>query len=343
MNYATYSFYLSENFYRLVSCFFMARIMSEKKYVLLLIAVFAFTFIFTFMVLSLPSHEMSFVSLAIIPLALTAVSTVILYSGMRKLVKDSRKRIKSTLVFSIFTFILFESIMAILTLHSIESTLLMIPADLVLLSIPLYITFKRSKGFREGDEYSSELSERLAELTGDGSHKVYIRSGMGPAMGTATDGKEWNIIILNDAFSRLNDDEIEMLMLEKYYDKIEGRSKILVYLSFGLFVLFIDLILGIYVLSMVLPAAYGVYFIPALAAVVIMGLIFPFFIVRSSVSSFRKIDEKILSVSGNRMALISLIEKESDREPVGAMTQYQYYRYKDRQKKNAQRRIRNIQ
>ena len=39
------------------------------------------------------------------------------------------------------------------------------------------------------------------------------------------------------------------------------------------------------------------------------------------------------------MALISLINKEHDREPAAMMTQRQYNRFKDKQKMNAKKRI----
>ena len=134
-----------------------------------------------------------------------------------------------------------------------------------------------------------------------------------------------------------------MLMLEKYYIKELGRSKNMIYYIFGSFVILADLILATYILGMNLPPAYEAYIIPSQIVVFIAIFSLPFIIVRKSISSYRDIDRKILSVNGNRMALISLIEKENDYEPVGTMTQYQYNRFKDRQKKNAQRRIRNIE
>ena len=321
----------------------MVQFMSRKRYALILVATFVFVFIFTFLVLSLPLHERNFFSLAIVPLALTALATVAVYSAVRKVVKDTHRAIKYTAIVFIFALIMFESIMALITIHSIASIALLAPIDLVLLSLPLYVTFRNSRGIRDGDEYSKELSERLASLTGNSNHKVYIRNVAGPALGTATDGSDWSILIFSTALSRLNDEEIEMLMLEKYYNKELGRSGSMLYTIFGALVVLADLILATYILGMNLPPADEAYIIPSQIVIFIAIFSLPFIIMRKSISTYRDIDRKILSVNGNRMALISLIEKENDHEPLGTMTQYQYNRFKDRQKKNTQRRIRNIE
>ncbi|WMT50800.1 MAG: hypothetical protein RE471_07420 [Ferroplasma sp.] len=321
----------------------MVQFMSRKRYALILIATFAFVFIFTFLVLSLPSYERNFFSLAIVPLVLTALSTGAVYSAIRKTIKDTHRTIKYTAIVFIFALIMFESIMALITIHSIASIALLVPIDLVLLSLPLYITFRSSRGIRDGDEYSNELSERLASLTGNSNHKVYIRNAAGPALGTATDGNDWSILIFSSAFSRLNDEEIEMLMLEKYYNKELGRSWNMLYAIFGAFVILTDLVLATYILGMNLPPADEAYIIPSQIVIFIAIFSLPFIIMRKSISSYRDIDRKILSVNGNRMALISLIEKENDYDPPGTMTKYQYNRFKERQRQNAERRIRNIE
>ena len=127
-------------------------------------------------------------NLAIVPLVLTALATVAVYSTMRKTIKGKQKVIKYTTIVFLFTLILFESIMGLITIHTIASIALLVPIDLGLLSLPLYVTFRGTRGIRDGDEYSNELSERLGTLTGDSSHKVYIRIGTTPSMAGTTEG-----------------------------------------------------------------------------------------------------------------------------------------------------------
>ncbi len=321
----------------------MVQFITRKKYALLVGSTFAFVFIFTFLILSLPSHQRNLVSLAIFPLVLTGLATLAFYSSLRKTIKDKHKATKYTGIVFLFALILFESVMALITIHSIESIALLVPIDLVLLSLPLYVTFRRTSGIRDGDEYNNELSERLANLTGDSSHKVYIRRGITPSMGGTTDGSDWNIIIFNSSLERLNDEEIDMLMLEKYYMKEGGGSKNIVYFSFGIFVFLADLILATFIIGMNLPPAYEAYIIPSQIIIFIVILSLPFIISRKFISTYREVDRKILSINGNRMALISLIEKEHDYDPPATMTQYQYNRYKERQRRNAERRIKNIE
>jgi hypothetical protein len=326
-----------------MSFFFMVQIMSSKKYALLAGGTFAFIFIFTFLVLSLPPHQRNLVSLAIVPLVLTGLATLTVYSGLRKTIKEKHRVTKYTAIVFLFALILFESIIALITIHSIASIALLVPIDLVLLSLPLYVTFRRTSGIRDGDEYSNELSERLANLTGDRSHKVYIRRGISPSMGGTTDGSDWNMIIFNSGLERLNDEEMDMLMLEKYYMKEGGSAKNIVYFSFGAFVFLADLILATFIAEMNLPPAYEAYIIPSQIVIFIIILILPFIISGKLTSSYREVDRKILSINGNRMALISLIEKEHDYDPPATMTQYQYNRYRERQRKSAERRIKNIE
>jgi hypothetical protein len=322
----------------------MVQFMSRKRYALLMGASFAFVFIFTFIILLTPAHERNIVNLAILPLVLTAIATASVYFTLKKTLKDRHKTVKYTAIVFLFALILFESVMALITIHSIESIAMLVPIDLVLLSLPLYVTFRGTKGIKEGDEYSSELSERLATLTGNASHKVYIRIGTTPSMGGTTDGSDWSMIIFNSSLERLNDEEIDMLMLEKYYMKEGGGSKNIVYFSFGIFVFLADLILASFILGMNLPPAYEAYIIPSQIVILIMILILPFIISRKFISTYRDVDRKILSINGNRMALISLIEKENDYDPpaTATMTRYQYNRYKERRRRNAEKRIKNI-
>ena len=151
------------------------------------------------------------------------------------------------------------------------------------------------------------------------------------------------MIIFNSTMEMLNDEEIDMLMLEKYYMKERGGAKNIVYFSFGTFVFLADLILATYIIGMNLPPVYEAYILPIQAVILIIIFALPFLIRMKFIYNYREIDKKILFVNGNRMALISLIEKENNYDPPATMTQYQYYKYKARQKRNAERRIKNIQ
>ena len=161
-------------------------------------------------------------------------------------------------------------------------------------------------------------------------------------MGITTDGDQWKIIIYRHTLDRINDEEMEMLLLELYYRKMDNTGKKLLSISTGLLTALVDGFIISYVIAMNISASYAFYIIGTQSSLFVLILLLPYILSRIIAHQNTSIDRKILKINGNRMALISLIQKESNYEPLGTMIQSQYNRFKKRQTRNAERRIKNL-
>jgi hypothetical protein len=319
----------------------MVKLISNFKYVMFLIATGLFVGVFTFLILSLPGIYRDTVSVFILPPAIAAIFTLISFTSARKLRMSGKRLARSLGLFFIMAYIMLESIFVIITFHTIEALLLLIPADLVLMSIPLFILFSRGKK-QEGLEFNSDLTSRLQSMLGTNAPEVYTKAGVGLMFGGSTDDEPWKIIIYKHALESLNDDELDMLMLEIYYKKLLKTGRKTVNFAFSLVTFLFDAYIALYVVDMNVAPVYTLYFIGAELGLFIVILLIPLIFSRVAMKGNIAVDKQILSHNGNRMALISLINRENDREPATMMTQRQYDRLKAKQKMNAKKRIENL-
>lgn len=209
------------------------------------------------------------------------------------------------------------------------------------MAIPLFIIFSRGKK-QEGLEFNSDLTSRLHSLVGTDTPDVYTKESIGPGFGGSTDGEPWKIIIYIHAMESLNDEELDMLMLEIYYKKLLKTGRKTVNFAFSLVTFLFDAYIALFVVDMNVAPVYTPYFVGAELGLFILILGLPFILSRLISKLNIPVDREILSHNGNRMALISLIYKENDREPAAMMTQRQYNRLKAKQKLNAKKRIENL-
>ncbi len=320
----------------------MVKFISNARYITILMAVMLFTGTFTFFIMSVGSLYINVVGIFVLPPLFAVVMTAIIYSILRKAKIRGKRAAKYLIIVLAMFYILFESLFTIIIIHTIEMVVLLVPLDLVILSLPLYIKFNRGKSQADVGDFSSDLTSRLSSLLGNDSPEVYIKNGPLLRMGITTDGDQWKIIIYRHTLDRINDEEMEMLLLELYYRKMDNAGKKLLSISAGLFTVLVDGFIISYVVAMNVSASYAFYVIGAQSSLFILILLLPYILSRIIANQNSSIDRKILKINGNRMALISLIQKESNYEPPGTMTQSQYNRFKKRQTRNAERRIKNL-
>ena len=320
----------------------MVKFISNARYITILMAVMLFTGTFTFFIMSVGSLYINVVGIFVLPPLFAVVMTAIIYSILRKAKIRGKRAAKYLIIVLAMFYILFESVFTIIIIHTIEMVVLLVPLDLVILSLPLYIKFNRGKSQADVGDFSSDLTSRLSSLLGNDSPEVYIKNGPLLRMGITTDGDQWKIIIYRHTLDRINDEEMEMLLLELYYRKMDNAGKKLLSISAGLFTVLVDGFIISYVVAMNVSASYAFYVIGAQSSLFILILLLPYILSRIIANQNSSIDRKILKINGNRMALISLIQKESNYEPPGTMTQSQYNRFKKRQTRNAERRIKNL-
>ncbi len=319
----------------------MVKLISNIKYVSILIAIGLFSGFFTFLVLSLHEVFGNIITIFILPVIITMLFTLLIFLAIRKLKTDSKKIIKSLVMIFIMSYIIFQSVAIIFVMHTLETLILLIPMDLVLMSIPLYSLINRVTR-QEGLEFNSDLTDRLKSMVGPITPEVYTKESRGTGMGGATGGDPWKIIIYKNTIERLNYDEMNMLLLEIYYKKITKINRKIVFVSFSLIAFLFDAYIIAFVVGVNVSVIYSPYIVGTEIGLLILIFVFPVIISSVLMKANITVDREIILHHGNRMALISLIEKENNYEPHGMMTQKQYDRIKRRQKKNANRRIKNI-
>lgn len=320
----------------------MVKFIGNARYITILMAVMLFTGTFTFFVMSVSLLYINIIGIFVLPPLFSGVMTAIVYSILRKAKIRGKRAAKYLIIVLAMFYILFESLFTMIIIHTIEMVVLLVPLDMVILSLPMYIKFNRGKSQPDVGEYSPDLTSRLSSLLGNASPEVYIKNGPLLRMGIATDGDPWKIIIYRHTVDRINDEEMEMVLLELYYRKMNNTGKKLLSISTGLFTALVDGFIISYIVAMNVSASYAFYVIGAQSSLFVLILLLPYILSRIIANQNSSIDRKILKINGNRMALISLIQKESNYEPPGTMTQFQYNRFKKRQTRNAERRIKNL-
>lgn len=319
----------------------MAKIISNFKYILILIAVGLVSGFSTFAILSLPHTYRDITNVLILPLALSAILILVSFLVTRKLKQNIKKLAKLLGIIFVMAYIMLESIFIILTFQTIETLIFLIPIDLVLMSIPLFSLFNGGKK-QIGLEFNSDLTLRLQSFVGTNAPEVYTKESIGGIFGGSTNGEPWKIIIYKHAMENLNDDELDMLMLEIYYKKLLKTGRKTIFFAFSFTTFLFDAYLATFVMDMKFPPAYSPYFIGMQIGLLIVTFSLPFMINRLAMKGNIPVDREILSHNGNRMALISLIYKENSHEPGIMMTQRQYNRLKAKQARNAKMRIKNL-
>ena len=122
----------------------------------------------------------------------------------------------------------------------------------------------------------------------------------------------------------LNDEELDMLMLEIYYKKLLKTGRKTINSAFSIVTFLFDAYIALYVVDMNVAPVYTLYFIGAELGLFIVILLIPLIFSHVAMKGNIAVDKQILSHNGNRMALISLINKENDREPTAWYRQKAY-------------------
>ncbi|MEM0132415.1 hypothetical protein [Acidiplasma sp.] len=273
------------------------------------------------------------------------IITLLVHHSIKKNIKNRSTILKFSLLVFVFSYILLESIFLIINIHTLFSIILLIPFDLIIIAIPFYINYRDKMPYNGiPGEYSTDLTTRLREVTGDEDIEVYISEfSRANLYGATTRGNDWNLIIYKSAFDKFNEPELLLYMLQIYYSKKFNINKIMLRDIFLWFVLIADMLFISYILSIDLPDKYGIYFLPLLALSVILIILTPLIINRKIIDLNNVVDKKILEKAEDMETLKSMILTLADREPLRPLPQYQYNRYKQRLLKNAYTRIKNIE
>lgn len=317
----------------------MVKLISRAKYISIGIAVSLFSGLFTFLIFSLPGIYLNLTVIYILPVTIDVIFTLSLLFSMRKL--KSKNKFKNIIIIFIMAYILLESNAMIFSIHKIISLILLIPVDSVIMSIPIFSIFNIRKKHNDL-EFNADLTSRLSYLIGNNAPEVYTKENLTHGFGGIINENPWKIVVHKNALDALNEKELDALLLELYYKKATKMSDKIVLFTFSFIAFLFDLYISSFIVSMNVSSIYFPYLIGITIGSLILLFISPVFILKIISKGYISVDKEILLHNIDKNDLISLINKENNYEPYTAMTPGQYNRFKEKQKKNAKRRIENI-
>ena len=208
-----------------------------------------------------------------IPAAVMLALSVVLVVTLPKNVTNKGRAIVFLSVFGISTII----IDSIVYLSSVPGSkygyLLLIPVTCAVYSPFLYLLYRLGKdpslvNYEFSREYSNILSSMLPD---DYSYRpeVYVsKTGKQRSYVSATDGRNWKIVLDKMAIVELSPEELRVGMLRVYLGKSTNSTVKFILLMFSLVALYIDLLIGLPILQSYLP--------PSMSLVVLAGVIITF-------------------------------------------------------------------
>ena len=276
-----------------------------------------------------------------------AVAYVMLRFGRSQAIQHIRLRIY--LMASVLSFTFIGSAVYILSAHgTVNRLLLFIPVDAAILAVPAYLLYRIGKpAVLNPDDFSHEYTERLHSLLGDDdgghqdvyiSHKKIMRS-----YAETSNGKEWHVMLKEDAIQQLDPYQIDAVLLEAYYSRKNGVARKLILGGTAYAIIAVDLLLISSVLVTLVSSAYFIYVLILSFAGLVMMVTIPFFIL--SVTSFlqSRADRDVLKHLSNADSFTSAIEKKASlMVPLRPMTQRQQMRYAKRISRMTEKRINRI-
>ncbi len=277
-----------------------------------------------------------------------AVAFILLKFGRTQSLHHIRARI--FLIASVFTYTFIGSVIYILSAHgTLNRLLLLIPIDVVILAFPSYLLYRIGKpAILSPEDLSHEYTERLFRLLGtsdDEHHGVYIsRKRIVRSYSETSNGKDWHVLLNEDAIQQLDPYQIDAVLLDAYYSRKNGVAMKLILGGAAYVIVSVDLLLIPSVLITLISSAYFIY--PLIFSIIgfVMIVAIPFFILSLTQFLQSRADRDVIRNLQNADSFTSAIQmKSSLMIPLRPMTQKQQMRYAKRISRMSERRIQKIQ
>ncbi|MCL4307425.1 MAG: hypothetical protein M1592_01075 [Candidatus Thermoplasmatota archaeon] len=276
-----------------------------------------------------------------------AVAFILLKFGQAQSLHHIRARI--FLVASVFSYTFIGSVVYILSAHgTVNRLLLLIPIDVVILAVPSYLLYRIGKpAILNPEDLSHEYTERLHRLLGtsdDEHHGVYIsRKRIVRSYAETSNGKDWHVLLNQDAIQQLDPYQIDAVLLDAYYSHKNGVAKKLILGGAAYVIVSVDLLLIPSILVTLISSAYFIY--PLIFSVIgfVMIVAIPFFILSLTQFLQSNADRDVIRHLSNADSFTSAIQKKSSLMiPLRPMTQKQQMRYSKRVSRITEKRINKI-
>lgn len=280
-------------------------------------------------------------------LIVESIIFILTFLLVRRIPSQGKKALKLKTGGLIFTMVS-VIVLSLVYLTSVKTPpnwfLILIPVDVVILSVPVYLYYVNRKppilsGVVISEEHTSVLREMFPESRELG-HEVYLMNRRNIRnYATTTNGRNWKINLTSDAPAELSDGEIRMLLAETYINKKKGFVLKLVALGAALVALYIDLLIALPVLKDIYPSLSTMLLGVVIATFVLLFSL-PFYVYALFLRSTIKTDRTVAERFGNSEDLKRVIRKVAElRLPPSTLSEGQLRRYTRRREKHMARRI----
>ncbi len=160
--------------------------------------------------------------------------------------------------------------------------------------------------------FNPELSDRLKKLLGEGYKNVpdvYTVSGIAkyPSRPTIMGKDKKRMYVDEDTFKGLNQEELDAILLHRFFKGISRAS--VIYALFGVTIAAIEIDIFIYILVGGFPNL-GIFVLPVVGVALLLEIMFmPLILLLPIFWADRRADRNTVSVTGNRQAQVSMINK----------------------------------
>ena len=275
------------------------------------------------------------------------ISYVLLRFGRGPNIRQINPRI--FVLVSLLLFTILGSVVYLFSAHgTLNRLLLFIPIDTVILAVPALLLHRSGKSVTlNPNDFSNEYTERLHSLldcTDKCNHDVYLsHKAIMRSFAETSNGKEWHVMLKDDAIQRLDSSQIDAVLLEAYYSRKGGVAKKLILAGTAYVIIAVDILLISSFLITLVSQVYFIYLLVLSFAGLMMILTVPFFILKLSSFLQSRADLNVIKHLPGADPFISAIEKKKSlMVPLRPMTQKQQIRYEKRMQHITEKRINRI-
>ncbi len=315
-------------------------------YFLIEFLVFIFAFGFSLLFFSVLYKKVTFLlGVIVIPVAFTLILAYSLYRSLRKN-NTHFKNIKGPLLYILAGFyIIIESILTMITLHTYFSLLLLIPFTLTVFSFLLFdkIGVIKSPVSPDG-EPDSRLTDTVRKITGNYNTEVYVTDQHIRRYVIVSENKPERIYVEQNSLVELSDKELESEIIFTYYSRTENQNRRI--LRFLLLYVVISIwIMGVFfVISMNEKVGISDLIFSVIGFLGVLMLISSPLVWMKIINEFNiKLYTLVIGKTHNYDALKSLLLKEAENINMPVIVdEYRYTRIRDARIKNANKIIKKL-
>ncbi len=313
------------------------------------IVTFVIIFLMVFVLpLLVESYRINIIDAVILAIPLSfLISFIFAHFGVGPKLRNSKNKI--FLVASLLTYAVIGSMVYILSSKAtVIRLILLVPIDVALFIIPLYIFYKsKSETPLDNFEYSQNYTDRLLRLIPSKevkNHEVYLTDKpIKMSYVETSNGENWKILLKRESILQLNPEELDGVLLESFFARKRGNAMKLVRFIAAYIAVLMDVLLFGSILITIVSPSYDIYIVTMMGASVILIAALPFIVLEFSSFLQSKVDKQVLYNLSRSDSFVSTIRRKSELMiPLRPMTPKQFDRFTKRKERMIEKRIKRI-